>query len=648
MDTIDIKGDTALLDLLSSVPATELAPLVDHLTDAGQGRVTLPAAIKELLLEAKARGIYSPLTLKLLIREIQQFGGNTVVNLVRRSGVSYAEIVQDALKHFEVPGYAEMSLERQELAVVAARLARVWPELDKAGRDEYLAELKPASGRSGDLPDLQAAVLAGGRVSSAIARRLARRAYTPFDVVGTVKKSLLGSALASLPKAAIAAATTSAADAAYRVTIPCVLHVASLRQMRAAAEQPDCPQCGVAVAKDARFCGDCGFDLRSQAAVKSDAPPQRQPLAVSHEGADIMIAGADGLPALSATALTSLDISQPRQPIDLGSAGVDRLAPLLQLVPTGMVGGEVAANRYLKVVVNGPLAPAADGNGLRGFVRGPDGRFAEHGRFFEDDRLKHLVSGAAIFQLASVVVAQKHLADISRKLSEIQEGVARIEAFQRNERKAGINGTLTYLQQVAPVVLAGTLSSSVRDELEASERALSAIQDHIHTDLRTAIADVQTLKNPGTFSTNDLTKTLKSRQSDFEELAQQWNLCLAARYVACRLVCSYPGEQMLVERRQQTLDRLTQVLPGPDGLLRQFSATVSARGAQLKALTDTQAEIQANQERLRLWDVDRAPAIESHGHATFGQLGRLLQENAQPVALVLEMRGDEVVRALAA
>ena len=58
-------------------------------------------------------------------------------------------------------------------------------------------------------------------------------------------------------------------------------------------------------------------------------------------------------------------------------------------------------------------------------------------------------------------------------------------------------------------------------------------------------------------------------------------------------------------------------------LLRQFSATVSARGAQLKVLTDTQAEIQANQERLRLWDMDRAPAIESHGHATFGQLGKL-------------------------
>lgn len=644
MDTIDIKGDVGLLELFSSATAAEMGPLVDHLTDAGQGRVALPAAIKELLLEAKARGIYTPLTLKLLIREVQQFGGNTVANLVRRSGVSYAEIVRDALKHFEVPGYADMALERQELAVVAARLARVWPELDKDDRDEYLAELKPVSDTLSDLSHLQAAVLAGGRASAAIARRLAQLPYAPYQIAGTVKKSLLGGALAALPGAALTAAT----DAAYRVTIPCVLHLASIRQQRSAAQQPDCPQCGATVAREACFCGDCGIDLRSQTTLLSVAAPQLEQLTVGHEEAGLVIGDESALPALSATALTTLDTSQPMHPIDLRSTQVDRLAPLLQLLPSTMVGSEVAANRYLKVVVNGPLAPAADGNGLRGFVRGPDGQFTEHGRFFEDDRLKNLVSGAAIFQIASVVVAQKHLADISRKLSEIQDGVARIEAFQRNTRKSGINGTLQYLQQVAPVVLAGTLSSSVRDELEASERGLSAIQDHILVDLKTAIAETETLKNSGTFSSNDLTKALKGRQSDFEELAQQWNLCLAARYIACRLVCCYPGERMLVERRRQALDQLTQVLPGPDGLLRQFSTTVSKRSAQLKSLVDTQSEIQANQERLRLWDIDCAPAIESQGHATLGQLGRMLQENAQPVALVLEMRGDEVVRALAA
>jgi uncharacterized protein YaaW (UPF0174 family) len=644
MDTIDIKGDISLLNLLSNVPAGELGLLVDHVTDGGQGRLALSAAIKDLLLEAKQRQLYTQLTLKILIRELQQFGGHSVANLVRQSGVSYAEIVLDVLKHYNVSGYTAMPFEQQELAAVAARLAQLWPELDEAAKREYLTELSLVSGAGSDLSQLQSAILAGGRTSAVIARRLAQRSYTPNQVISIAKNSLLGFTVGGPTGAAITAAT----GAAYRVTVPCVLCIAGLRQQQAIAQQPDCPRCGTKAGKQARFCADCGCDLRSQAAPMTEAQLPAASIVASHDGASLIIAGEDRSPVLSISALGALDASQPMQSVDLRISGVDRLAPLLQLLPSAMVGSEVATNRYLKAVANGPLAPAADGNGLRGFVRGPDGKFTEHARFFEDDRLKNLVSGAAIFQIASVVVAQKHLADISRKLGEIQEGVARIEAFQRNERKSGINGTLQYLQQVAPVILAGALSSSVRDELEASERALSAIQDHILTDLNTAIAEVETLKDPGTFSSRDMTKALKNRQRDFEELAQQWNLCLAARFVACRLVCCYPEEQMLVERRQQTLNRLTQVLPGSDGLLRQFSAKVSKRSAQLRALTDTQVEIQANQENLRLWDIDRLPAIESQGHATLGQLGRMLQESAQPVAMVLEVRDGKIVRALAA
>lgn len=647
MDTIDIKGDTDLLDLLSSVPAVELGLLVDHLTDGGQGRVALPAAIKELLLEAKQRQLYSTTTLRILIRELQQFGGHTVANLVRRSGVPYAEIVQDTLKHFDVTGDVSMPLERQELTVVAARLAHLWPDLDDEGKREYLSELGHKSEAACHLSTLQAAVLAGGQTSATIAKRLAHQPYTPNHIASTVKKSLLG-ALARLPTGSIMAAADSVAGAAYRVTVPCVLYLAALRQQQAASQQQGCSKCGAKVAEQVRFCGDCGFDLRLQTTPMPDTALQAAPLVASHEGASLMIVGEDDVPVFSATVLTTLDTSQSLQTLDLGAAGVDRLAPLLQLIPSATVAGEVAANRYLKVVVNGSLAAAADGNGSRGFVRGARAQITEHGRFFEDDRLKNLVNGAALFQIASLVVAQKHLADISRKLSEIQEGVARIEAFQRNERKAGIDGTLKYLQQVAPVVLAGGASQPIRHELEARESGLSLIQDHILTDLKAAIAEIETLKDTGTFGSSDLTKALKRRQSEFEELAQQWNHCLAARFIACRLVCCYQDEHMLVERRQQVLNQLTQVLPGSDGLLRQFSAAVLKRSANLKALTDTQVEIQANQERLRLWDMDRLPAIESRGSEILGQLDSMLQESGRPVALVLEMRGGKVVRALAA
>jgi uncharacterized protein YaaW (UPF0174 family) len=651
METIDIKGDDALLDLLSGAPAEDLALLVDHLTDSGEGRLTLPIAIKELLLESRRRQRYTPVTLRIMIRELQQFGGNTVVNLARRSGVGYEEIVRDVLRHLGGVVDASISLDRLELATVSARLAQLWPALKDAEKQEYIAELKLASTSSATLSDLQTTVLAGGQPAAAIAQRLAQRAYRPNHVNAAIKGAGIGSFLGGLVPATLLGTGQDLAGAAYRVTVPCVMQVAYLRQRRAAVDSPTCPACGATIVGQVRFCGECGHDLRAVEATLADTSLKSVALALaanSHDDAELMIGAASGLPMLSVTPLARVHEADQLRPLDLGVGGIDRFAPLIQAIPSFAVGGEVAAHRYLKVIVNGPLSPAADGNGLRGFVRGPDGKFAEHGRFFEDDRLKNLVSGAAIFQIASIVVAQKHLADISRKLGEIQVGVARVEAFQRNERKSGINGTLHYLEQITPVVLAGNLSSSIRDELEASERTLCAVQDHILTDLNAIITDVETLKDPDTLGTNGLTKALQKRQADFEDLAEQWKLCLAARFIACRLVCCYPGERALVERRQQALNLLAQTVVGPEGLLKKFPQSVTARSKSMKALTDSNVEVAANRERLHLWDVVCLPVMESQSRATFDQLDGMLRENAQPVALVLEMQGDKVLRALAA
>ena len=70
----------------------------------------------------------------------------------------------------------------------------------------------------------------------------------------------------------------------------------------------------------------------------------------------------------------------------------------------------------MEVVVDGTLARAADGSGLLPFVRGPNGRIVEQARLFDAANLQRMVSAAALWQVASVIVAQKHLADISGRL----------------------------------------------------------------------------------------------------------------------------------------------------------------------------------------------------------------------------------------
>lgn len=651
VETIDIKGDTLLLDLLSGARAEDLDVFVDHLTDKGEGRLALSAPIKGLLLDSRRLGLYTPVTLRILIRELQQFGGNTVANLARGSGVAYEQIVRDVLRHLGGSSDASTPLEKLELSAVSARLAQHWLDLDDAAKQDYLSELEHADATSVALSDLQIAVLEGGRVAAAIAQRLAQCRYLPNHMLSSLGiAALLPKFKSKSPLVLAPTGIGLATGEAYRVTVPCVMQVAYLRQRRVVAIAWRCPGCGASTARSARFCGSCGYDLR----VKSmDTPPlasqqssQVSPIANTQGNTELTIGSGSGLPMLSITTFASLDASDQLKPLDPGGGAIDRFAPLLQSFPSLAVDHEVVAHRYLKVVVNGPLAPAADGNGLRGFVKGPDGKITEHGRFFEDDRLKNLADGAALLQVASFVAAQKHLADISQKLSEIQERVGRIEAFQHNERKSAINGTLDYLRQAAATVLDGTFSPSVRDELESIERALSEIQRHLRTDIEAAIADVNTLKDPSKFGTSGLTEALQDRQATFEDLVEQWKHCLAARFIACRLVGCYAGERALVDCRHAMLDQLAQSLLGPEGFLVQFRRAVAARSKSMKALTDTKVEIQANQERLHLWEIGRLPTIEGQARATFDQLETMLQENAQPVELVLEMQGNKVVRLL--
>jgi hypothetical protein len=67
----------------------------------------------------------------------------------------------------------------------------------------------------------------------------------------------------------------------------------------------------------------------------------------------------------------------------------------------------------MEVVINGDLVRAADGHGFRAIAMGAKG-VREHARLFEVKNLQNVVNAAAVWQIASVLVAQKHLADISK------------------------------------------------------------------------------------------------------------------------------------------------------------------------------------------------------------------------------------------
>lgn len=248
-------------------------------------------------------------------------------------------------------------------------------------------------------------------------------------------------------------------------------------------------------------------------------------------------------------------------PVVQPSLGVaSRIAALMQAAPSVLVAGAHTGRQLMEVVVNGQLVRASDGDGFRAMAMGSKG-VKEHARLYETKDLTNLVSAAAVWQLASVVVAQKHMADISQKLSELKDDVSHISEFLDSGRRSIIRGTYQYLQQAYEALAQGELSQAIRGELESCERELLAVQDHLVADCRRRAA--LTPRDDDTFGTESLHRNCVAKYRELSQTVSDLKLCLRARALSWYVLSLYPGEQALKGARrdsiQQGLDDLDEV-----------------------------------------------------------------------------------------
>lgn len=125
----------------------------------------------------------------------------------------------------------------------------------------------------------------------------------------------------------------------------------------------------------------------------------------------------------------------------------------------------------MEVVIKGNLVRASDGQGYRAFVVGKGG-IAAQAKLLEPSSLSHLVNAAAVWKVASVLVAQKHIHDINSKLAEISVQINQVSAFQKQSRRATIEGQIDNFSQVYQVVKAGELPAIPHAEFNACELGL--------------------------------------------------------------------------------------------------------------------------------------------------------------------------------
>lgn len=209
-----------------------------------------------------------------------------------------------------------------------------------------------------------------------------------------------------------------------------------------------------------------------------------------------------------------------------------------QAVPNLMIAKELANKTIMEVVIHGNLAKAADGNGLRAFSRASNGQFTEHARLYNTDSLSKIVSTAAVWQIASVVVAQKHLADINKKLENLQDGVNRISDFQQMERKSKIQAIFDSLKEktellahLEPEQWKKFINFSIISKYDDD---LKQIYFHLKNDFEKY--GVKKVEHKEMFGTASLKADIEQKINELKEFNELAFICLNLRLICCHLI----------------------------------------------------------------------------------------------------------------
>ncbi|MGO9864758.1 MAG: hypothetical protein ACLPLR_14190 [Terriglobales bacterium] len=259
------------------------------------------------------------------------------------------------------------------------------------------------------------------------------------------------------------------------------------------------------------------------------------------------------------SAIKAADLPQTKHAIDVASAKLSELNPLLQLVPSVLTAAEFEKGDYMRVLVNGPLAISRDAHSFLPFVRGADGKVSELAQL-DTGRLCQIVNTAMVWQFASVIVAQKHLADINKKLDGIKKGIDDILAFLETERVSKITGALRYLDQVIQSIMHGEFDEAIRLHLESVERDLISVQDHLTSELRDGTEKIAEIEHSELFGTGDLTQKIKEHQDRIYRVQQQWILCVRARAANWQILSAFPGvERLTIDRKAEILKSIQEV-----------------------------------------------------------------------------------------
>lgn len=226
-----------LLPLLSNCSDDDLDPLVSYIL----------SSISEEISNTEEYKSYSPQHSKYvynIVKEIRLMGGNSFANIFRGNGPPYDEIVRDVCEHIGIKEIPKNSAEAEQKILVKI-FEEAWEKMPTADRETFLQEMKAAGQTGRDFSAVMPITAIMAQVGVQMSGFLMYRMATV--VANAVAKQLLGKGLTFAANAALTRTigvlagpigwiitglwtAIDLAGPAYRVTVPCVIHIAYLRQ----------------------------------------------------------------------------------------------------------------------------------------------------------------------------------------------------------------------------------------------------------------------------------------------------------------------------------------------------------------------------------------------------------------------------------
>ena len=228
------------------------------------------------------------------------------------------------------------------------------------------------------------------------------------------------------------------------------------------------------------------------------------------------------------------------------------VSALIQAAPSILAAEAHRGKKIMEVVINRSLIPATSGDGYRAFAH-EKGRIVENARLKSAGKIRTAASLAAVWQVASVVVAQVHLVEINKNLDQIKHSVEQIGEALKRHRRSEIAGTIEYIQQAYQMLSNGHLPTSVTHHLETCEHALLKLQiditEEIDHESKTEPRDSDTL------GTETIYKNGIAKYKKISALITELEVCIQARILNWFVCSAIHGESILSKTRMESMRR---------------------------------------------------------------------------------------------